>query len=103
MSKKKKRKSKRKRNKKDGYDKNNFYLSPNSGLYLSKTLMEPHMDYINETPDKLERAAREMVIFNIVTDILEPPEKPKEESKSEPEKPKEDDVVKKRKEEDEMI
>jgi hypothetical protein len=36
----------------DGYDQGNFYKSENSGLYLSKSLMEPFHDFINKVKQK---------------------------------------------------
>ena len=52
---------------KDGYNPTNFYLSPNSGLFLSKSLMEPFHEFINnEGKTKKQRAALEMSLLNII-------------------------------------
>ena len=52
---------------KDGYNPKKFYLSPNSGLYLSKSFMEPFNDYINkEGKTKEQRAALELSLLNIL-------------------------------------
>jgi len=59
--------------KKDGFN-GHYYLSPNSGLYLSPVMMDPFRDYIDEIDDKSIRAAREMSILNL---FLDPPYKKK--------------------------
>jgi len=59
--------------KKDGFN-GHYYLSPNSGLYLSPIMMDPFRDYIDEIDDKTIRAAREMSILNL---FLDPPYKKK--------------------------
>ena len=47
------------------------YKSPNSGLYFFKKMMEPFSDFINSGKTKRIRSAREMVILDLYTDILE--------------------------------
>lgn len=53
--------------KKDGFN-GHYYLSPNSGLYLSPVMMDPFRDYINEIDDQSIKAAREMSILNLFLD-----------------------------------
>ena len=51
----------------DGYAQENFYKSENSGLYLSKSLMEPFHDFINkEGKTKEQRAALEVSLLDIL-------------------------------------
>ena len=53
--------------KKDGFN-GHYYLSPNSGLYLSPVMMDPFRDYIDEIDDQSIKAAREMSILNLFLD-----------------------------------
>ena len=63
---------------KDGYNPKNFYLSPNSGLYFSKSFMEPFHDFINkEGKTKEQRAALELSLLDIL--LLDEEEEEEEE------------------------
>ena len=55
--------------KKDGYNPDNFYLSPNSDLWLSESLMKPYKNYIESGVDKGQRASREYVILDTLLDL----------------------------------
>ena len=49
----------------DGYNRENFYKSKNSGLYLSKSLMKPFKDFINtEGKTKEQRASLEISLLD---------------------------------------
>ena len=51
----------------DGYNRENFYKSKNSGLYLSKSLMKPFKDFINtEGKTKEQRASLEISLLDIL-------------------------------------
>ena len=54
---------------KDGYNPDNFYLSPNSDLWLSESLMKPYKNYIESGVDKGQRASREYVILDTLLDL----------------------------------
>ena len=62
-----KMKTRSRKMKKDGFN-GHFYLSPNSGLYLSPLMMDPFRDFIDEVDDKSIRASREMSILNLFFD-----------------------------------
>ena len=92
IKKSRKMKTRSKKMKKDGFN-GHFYLSPNSGLYLSPTMMDPFREYIDEIDDKSIKAAREMSILNL---FLDPPYKKKPLSS---ETPKKDSLITKNKDE----
>ena len=48
------------------YNADNYYLSPNSNLYLNKVLMKPFQKFIKTLKTKKQRAAMEISLLNTV-------------------------------------